>query len=51
MHSKRMRSMHSRDGKLDKLQIVFGLICSADGCPMAMEVFDGDSGDSSTLTV
>ena len=40
---------HSRDGKRDKPQIVFGLLCSADGCPVAVEVFDGDTSDAATL--
>lgn len=40
---------HSRDGKRGKLQIVFGLVCNADGCPVAVEVFDGNTGDSKTL--
>lgn len=40
---------YSRDGKRDKLQIVFGLLCAADGCPVAVEVFEGDTGDPSTL--
>ncbi len=40
---------HSRDGKKDKLQIVFGLLCSRDGCPVAVEVFDGNTGDPTTL--
>lgn len=40
---------YSRDGKKDKLQIVFGLLCAADGCPIAVEVFDGNTGDPSTL--
>ena len=40
---------YSRDGKKDKLQIVFGLICGADGCPIAVEVFDGNTADPSTL--
>jgi transposase len=40
---------YSRDGKKDKLQIVFGLLCAADGCPVAVEVFDGNAGDPSTL--
>ena len=44
-----MRAGYSRDGKRDKLQIVFGLLCAADGCPIAVEVFDGDAGDPSTL--
>ena len=32
-----------------KLQIVYGLLCAADGCPVAVEVFDGNLGDPSTL--
>jgi hypothetical protein len=40
---------HSRDGKKDKLQIVFGLLCSREGCPVAVEVFDGNTGDPKTL--
>jgi Transposase DDE domain len=40
---------HSRDGRHDKMQIVFGLLCSAEGCPIAIEVFEGNTGDPSTL--
>ncbi len=40
---------HNRDGKKNKLQIVFGLLCNIDGCPVAVEVFDGNTGDPSTL--
>ena len=40
---------HSRDGKKGKLQIVFGLICTVEGCPVAVEVFAGNTGDPSTL--
>src|ERR1700737_2272058 len=40
---------YSRDGKRHKLQIVFGLLCTAEGCPVAVEVFDGNVGDPSTL--
>jgi hypothetical protein len=32
---------YSRDGKKGKLQIVYGLLCAADGCPVAVEVFEG----------
>ena len=32
---------HNRDGKKGKLQIVIGLLCNRDGCPVAVEVFDG----------
>lgn len=40
---------HSRDGKKGKAQIVFGLLCSAGGCPVAVEVFAGNTGDPKTL--
>ena len=40
---------HSRDGKKGKLQIVFGLLCNAEGCPVAVEVFDGNTGDPTTV--
>jgi hypothetical protein len=39
----------SRDGKRDKLQIVFGLLCASDGCPVAVEVFEGNVADPATL--
>ena len=40
---------HSRDGKRGTLQIVFGLLCTADGCPIAVEVFEGSTGDPKTV--
>ena len=40
---------HSRDGKPHRLPSIFGLLCSADGCPVAVEVFDGNVGDPTTL--
>lgn len=40
---------HSRDGKRDDPQIVFGLICTARGCPVAVEVFAGNTGDPATV--
>lgn len=40
---------HSRDGKRDDPQIVFGLICSSQGCPIAVEVFPGNTGDPATV--
>ena len=42
---------YNRDGKKGKLQIVYGLLCAADGCPVAVEVFDGDTADPKTLAV
>jgi transposase len=40
---------YSRDGKKGKLQIVYGLLCAADGCPVAIEVFEGNPDDPMTL--
>jgi transposase len=40
---------YSRDGKKGTLQIVYGLLCAPDGCPVAVEVFDGNTGDPTTL--
>ncbi|MGA7876949.1 MAG: IS1634 family transposase [Desulfoferrobacter sp.] len=40
---------YNRDQKKGKLQIVFGLLCDVKGCPIAVEVFEGDTGDPSTL--
>jgi transposase len=40
---------HNRDGKKGKLQIVFGLLCTLEGCPVAVEVFSGDTADPCTL--
>ena len=42
---------YRRDGRRDKLQIVIGLTCAAGGCPIAIEVFDRDTGDPSTLAL
>jgi transposase len=40
---------YSRDGKKGSLQIVYGLLCAPDGCPVAIEVFDANTGDPATL--
>jgi len=40
---------HSRDGRKSSLQIVYGLLCSASGCPVAVEVYPGNTGDPTTL--
>lgn len=40
---------HSRDGKKGWLQIVFGLLCNGDGCPVAVEVFEGNTADPQTV--
>jgi len=40
---------YSRDGKTGYPQIVYGLLCNREGCPVAVEVFEGNTGDPSTL--
>lgn len=40
---------HSRDDKSGTPQIVFGLLTNARGCPVAVEVFDGNTGDPKTV--
>ena len=42
---------YSRDGKSENLQIVFGLLCNRAGCPIAVEVFAGNTADPKTLGV
>jgi hypothetical protein len=42
---------YSRDGKKGTLQITYGLLCARDGCPIAIEVFDGDTADPMTLSM
>lgn len=48
-HCPLARLGHARDGKKDKLQIVFGLLANAEGCPVAVEVFEGNTADPKTL--
>ena len=40
---------YNRDGKKGKLQIVYGLLCAPDGCPVAIEVFEGNTADPATV--
>ncbi len=40
---------HSRDHRRDRLQIVYGLLCTREGLPIAVEVFDGNVADPRTL--
>jgi len=37
------------DGKKGRLQIVIGLLCARDGCPVAVEVFAGNTSDPKTV--
>lgn len=43
------RRGYSRDHRGDRPQIVYGLLCNRDGCPVAIEVFEGDTADPATL--
>ena len=40
---------HSRDDKSGKPQVVFGLLTNAAGCPVAVEVFEGNTADPATV--
>jgi transposase len=40
---------HNRDGKNGYPQIVYGLLCTDEGCPVGIEVFKGNTGDPKTL--
>src|SRR6202166_4137627 len=40
---------YSRDGKRDDPQIVFGLVCTSEGIPVAVEVFAGNTADPATV--
>src|SRR5438876_9787031 len=40
---------HARDGVRGRLQIVYGVLTTAEGVPAAVEVFKGSTGDPATL--
>ena len=40
---------YSRDERSGNLQIVFGLLANGEGCPVAVEVFEGNTGDPRTV--
>src|SRR6478736_5893041 len=40
---------HPKDGVKGRLQIVYGLLCSPAGIPIAIEVFEGNTADPKTL--
>ena len=48
-HCDLARYGHNRDGKKRFPQIVYGLLCTSDGCPVAIEVFEGNTADPTTL--
>jgi len=42
---------HPRDGRKDFPQIVYGLLCTKEGCPISVHVFKGNTSDPTTLKV
>ncbi len=48
-HCPLARFGHSRDERSGNLQIVFGLLTNSGGCPVAVEVFEGNTGDPTTV--
>jgi len=48
-HCPLARYGHSRDDRPANLQIVFGLLTDPEGRPVAVEVFEGNTGDPKTL--
>jgi hypothetical protein len=43
------RHGYSRDHRSDRPQIVYGLLCDREGCPVAIEVFEGNTADPMTV--
>jgi hypothetical protein len=41
---------HNHGGKKGFPQIIYGLLCNAEGCPISVEVFKGNTADTKTLT-
>lgn len=44
-----VRFGYNRDRKKGTKQVVIGLICTAEGCPLAVEVYKGNTKDDSTV--
>lgn len=40
---------YNRDGKKGKKQVVIGVICDEEGCPIWVDVFKGDTSDQTTV--
>jgi hypothetical protein len=48
-HCPLARIGHDRDGKKNKLQVNYGLLTNQAGCPVAVSVYEGNTGDAKTL--
>ncbi|MDR3531419.1 MAG: hypothetical protein P4L90_12805 [Rhodopila sp.] len=40
---------YNGDGRSDRPQLVIGLLCASDGCPVPVEVFEGNTADPTTV--
>ena len=45
----RCNELAARDHRRDRPQVVYGLLCNRDGCPVAMHVFPGNTADPNTF--
>ncbi|MDE3246608.1 MAG: IS1634 family transposase [Acidobacteriota bacterium] len=48
-HCPLARFGYSRDHRKDRMQITYGLLCNSEGCPVAVEVFEGNTNDHQTV--
>jgi hypothetical protein len=48
-HCPLARYGYSRDKRSNRPQLVIGLLCASDGCPIAVEVFEGNTADPATV--
>lgn len=48
-HCPLARFGYSRDHRKDRMQITYGLLCTSEGCPVAVEVFEGNTNDHQTV--
>lgn len=48
-HCPLARFGYSWDHRRDRMQITYGLLCNAEGCPVAVEVFEGNTNDHQTV--
>jgi transposase len=48
-HCPLARFGYSRDHRRDRMQITYGLLCNSEGCPVAVEVFKGNTNDHQTV--
>ena len=41
---------YSRDHRRDRPQVIYALLCTAEGCPLAIEAFAGNTSEATTLS-